>query len=160
MSFFSCGVQIQGSETILSYYEQNRHLLRARPQCFIHGDYHNDNLLVSDTHDVAVVDWDLLDDLYADPWWEFNRILHADLVPYFTSGQLRGYFGGESPEQFWRVLALYLSTGALMLVSWAAHIQPQFLEYSANVARDVLCWFDRMSSPVASWYIGNDKADC
>jgi hypothetical protein len=41
-TFFSCGVHIDGSDAILAFYEENRHLLRGRPQCFIHGDYHND----------------------------------------------------------------------------------------------------------------------
>ena len=125
-TFFSCGVHIDGSDAILAFYEENRHLLRGRPQCFIHGDYHNDNLLISANRDIMVVDWDLIDSLYGDPWSEFSRILNANLVPHFTTGQIHGYFDGEPPEEFWRILALYLSTGALMLVS-GHFISPELL---------------------------------
>lgn len=152
-AFFRCGVPIDGSEAILAFYEENRPLLRGRPQCFLHGDYHNDNLLVSKDHDIAVVDWDLLDSLYGDPWSEFNRILHASLVPRFVTGQIRGYFAGEPPEAFWRILALYLSTGALMLVSWAVHVEPGCLDECRETAGHIMRWFDGMRSPVPSWYI-------
>jgi serine/threonine-protein kinase len=152
-SFFSCGVYIDGSDAILAFYEENRHLLRGRPQCFHHGDYHNENLLVSENREIAVVDWDLLDSLYGDPWWDFDRILHTTLFPHFTTGQIRGYFDGEPPEEFWRVLALYLSTGALMLVSWAVYVEPSCLEECVQTANTMMDWFDGMRSPVPAWYL-------
>lgn len=151
-AFFHCSVPIDGSDAILSFYEANRHLLRGRRQCFIHGDYHNENLMVTRHHDIAIIDWDLLDSLYGDPWWEFNRMLHAHLVPHFVTGQLHGYFGGEPPEAFWRILALYLSTGALMLVSWAVYIEPDCLAECTQTARNVLQWYDGMRSPIPAWY--------
>lgn len=152
-TFFSCGVHIDGSDAILAFYEENRHLLRGRPQCFIHGDYHNDNLLISANRDIMVVDWDLIDSLYGDPWSEFNRILNANLVPHFTTGQIHGYFDGEPPEEFWRILALYLSTGALMLVSWAVYVEPSCLDECKQTASNIMNWFDGMRSPVPKWYL-------
>ena len=153
-SFLSCGVPVKGSSAILNYYEKNRHLLRERPQCFIHGDYHNENLLVSPNHDIAVVDWDLLDSLYGDPWSEFNRIsMSTNFFPHFASGLLHGYFGGEPPEAFWRVLALYLSTGALTLISWAVYVEPECLEECKQNAESIMGWFNGMESPVPTWYI-------
>ncbi|MGI5998868.1 MAG: aminoglycoside phosphotransferase family protein [Lutispora sp.] len=152
-TFFSCGVHIDGSDAILAFYEENRHLLRGRPQCFIHGDYHNDNLLISANRDIMVVDWDLIDSLYGDPWSEFSRILNANLVPHFTTGQIHGYFDGEPPEEFWRILALYLSTGALMLVSWAVYVEPSCLDECKQTASNIMNWFDGMRSPVPKWYL-------
>lgn len=152
-TFFSCDVHIDGSDAILAFYEENRHLLRGRPQCFIHGDYHNDNLLISANRDIMVVDWDLIDSLYGDPWSEFSRILNANLVPHFTTGQIHGYFDGEPPEEFWRILALYLSTGALMLVSWAVYVEPSCLDECKQTASNIMNWFDGMRSPVPKWYL-------
>ena len=152
-TFFSCGVHIDGSDAILAFYEENRHLLRGRPQCFIHGDYHNDNLLISANRDIMVVDWDLIDSLYGDPWSEFSRILNANLVPHFTTGQIHGYFDGEPPEEFWRILALYLSTGALVLVSWAVYVEPGCRDESIQTANNIMNWFDEMRNPVPKWYL-------
>lgn len=153
-SFFNCGVTVEGSDSILAFYEENRYLLRGRPQCFIHGDYHNDNILVSEDLKIAIVDWDLLDSLYGDPWSEFNRIsMSTNFVPHFTTGLLHGYFGGEPPVEFWRVLALYLSTGALSLVSWAVYVEPGCLEECKQIAANVIRWYDGMSNVVPTWYI-------
>jgi serine/threonine-protein kinase len=100
-----------------------------------------------------VVDWDLIDSLYGDPWSEFSRILNANLVPHFTTGQIHGYFDGEPPEEFWRILALYLSTGALMLVSWAVYVEPSCLDECKQTASNIMNWFDGMRSPVPKWYL-------
>ena len=47
-------------------------------QCFHHGDWHTENLLLSEDGRLSVIDWELLDyDNYGDPWEEFNRINNA-----------------------------------------------------------------------------------
>jgi aminoglycoside phosphotransferase (APT) family kinase protein len=153
-AFNKCGIQIEGSDAILRYFEENEHLLNGRPQCFRHGDYHNGNFLISDKHDLFVIDWELLDyDNFGDPWEEFVRIGNSEVIPHFTTGQLRGYFGGEPPTEFWHLLALYLSAGALMLVTWAFYLQQDCLEYSVQNANNVLRWFDNMNNPIPTWYL-------
>lgn len=161
-SFAECGVQIYGSDAILQYFEDNKSLLKGRPQCFHHGDFHVGNFLVTENQDLSVIDWELLDyDNFADPWEEFNRLGNSKVVPHYATGLIRGYFGGstqhgsEPPEEFWRLLALYLSTGALMLVSWAFYVQQDCLEYAIENANDVLSWFDHIRNPVPSWYLKN-----
>jgi serine/threonine-protein kinase len=153
-AFPRCGVPIAGSESIFAYYEENHHLLRGRPQCLLHGDFHNENILVTPNLAIAIVDWDLLDSLYGDPWSEFNRLsMCQNFSPHFATGLLRGYFGGDPPEEFWLVLALYLSVGALTLVSWAATFEPTCLEECQQGAATVLSWFEGMRSPVPTWYL-------
>src|SRR5690606_21683375 len=39
----ACGIRFPGDDQIISYLEENRHLLSDRPQCFQHGDYHVGN---------------------------------------------------------------------------------------------------------------------
>ena len=152
--FRKCSVQISGSESIFQYYENNKHLLIGRPQCLHHGDFHNANLLITNNNELSVIDWQLLDfDNFADPWEEFNRMNHSKLHPYFASGQIQGYFKGEPPAEFWQLFALYLSVGALLLVSWAYYYQKDELEYTVRNANDVVRWFDNMSNPMPSWYI-------
>jgi len=150
--FTECNVIIKNSDEIFRYYEDNKHLLTNRPQCFHHGDYHNENLLV-DNMEISVIDWQLLDfENFADPWEEFNRINHTKLLPSFTSGQINGYFQGKPPVEFWKLFALYVSIGALMLVSWAYFFQKDELEYTVKNANDVLKWFDNMKKSIPTWY--------
>ena len=153
-AFTHTGVVIENSEALLCYYNENKELLRNRPQCFHHGDWHTENLLLSKEHRISVIDWELLDfDNYGDPWEEFNRLNNSPIVPHYHSGQMNGYFDGEPPEAFWQLLALYLSVGALMLVSWAYFLQPNELEYTIQNASKVLSSFNQMNSLVPSWYI-------
>jgi len=95
-AFSSCNLQIDGSDLLFKYIEKNKHLLNNRPQCLQHGDYHIGNLMIASGNDVSVIDWELLDfDNFADPWNEFSRIGLSEVRPYFTTGLIRGYFGGE-----------------------------------------------------------------
>lgn len=153
-AFSTCGVQIEGSNAILRYYEDNKHLLNSRPQCLHHGDYHIGNFIITDNCDLSVIDWELLDyGNFADPWEEFNRLGNSKIIPHFATGLIRGYFEGEPSAEFWRLLAFYLSAGALMLVVWAFYLQQDELEYSIKNVNDVLCWFDNMNNPVPTWYL-------
>lgn len=153
----NCGVEIEGHDLILAYYEKNKHLLKGRPQSLRHGDYHNENLLVTDNLELYVIDWNLMEygHNYADPWEEFNRIMHADLIPHYTTGMIHSYFNGEEPpEEFWDLLSFYLSATSLMLVSWAFYFEgnKKYREGSLQNVRNVLDWFDNMKNPVPTWY--------
>ena len=152
--FQICGVEFDGSDILFSYYKHHYHLLENRPQCFIHGDYHCENLMISDSLDISVIDWDLFDDnIYGDPWYEFVRILNSDVISHFTSGLLRGYFNGEPTAEFWRLLMFYFSAGALQLVAWAALIEPKYLDECKQTAINVIKWYDGMKNDIPSWYI-------
>ena len=41
-----CGIRFDGDDYVLSYIEQNRHLLKNRSQYFQHGDYHTGNMMI------------------------------------------------------------------------------------------------------------------
>lgn len=51
-----CPVRMDGAQKFIACIEQNRHLLKNRPQCFQHGDYHIGNFklrlfyLLADCH--------------------------------------------------------------------------------------------------------------
>lgn len=153
-AYRSCDARINESGVIFDYLVRYRHLLKGRPQCLHHGDYHVGNLLLADDAHLSVIDWELLDyDNYGDPFAEFNRIGNSDVHPHFTSGMINGYFEGRPPEEFWRLLAFYLSAGACMLVSWVFYLQKDQLDYSIHHIHEVLRWFDHMKNPVPVWYI-------
>lgn len=150
------GMAVEGGEAILRYMEDSKHLLEGRPQCQLHGDFHSGNLLVDAGGGLSIIDWELLDfDNYGDPWEEFNRINGQPVLPHFATGLVRGYFGGEPPEEFWRLLALYLSAGALMMISWAYYRERDYLEESLQTARDLLCAYDGMRRIIPRWYLGD-----
>lgn len=148
--YLACPVKFDGAENIIACIEANRHLLAGRPQCFQHGDYHIGNMMI-EKGNLVILDFDRYD--FGDPWEEFNRIVWcAQASPLFASGMVNGYFDGSVPNEFWRLLALYISSNMLSSIPWAVPFGEHEIETMLNQAKDVLRWYDNMQNPVPAWY--------
>ena len=148
--YAACDIHYEGGEKLLAYIEANRHLLADRPQCFQHGDYHIGNMMV-DSGRLQIIDFNRFD--FGDPWEEFNRIVWcAQASPVFASAMVDGYFGGEPPRLFWKLLALYIASNTLSSLPWAVPFGQAEIDTMRNQARDVLSWYDRMTRVVPRWY--------
>ena len=140
-----------GGEAFIRYLAGNRHLLDGRPQTFQHGDYHIGNMMIGGDGVLYIIDFNRID--FGDPWEEFNRIVWcAQKSPAFASGMLDGYFGGEIPEKFWRLLALYISSNTLSSLPWAIPFGQKEIDMMRGQAEEILCWYDNMKKIVPSWY--------
>ena len=151
-NYEKCPVKFDGANYILDYLAANRHLLKNRPQCYQHGDYHIGNMMFEDGK-IVIIDFDRYD--FGDPWEEFNRIVWcAQAAPAFASGNVDGYFGGEVPREFWALLALYIGSNTLSSIPWAIPFGEGEIETMLNQARDVLDWYDNFINVVPKWYKG------
>lgn len=146
-----CGLRFAGDDNVLEYIENNRHVLQNRPQSFQHGDYHIGNMML-EGGELRIIDFDRCD--FGDPWEEFNRIVWCAAVsPYFATGQLRGYFGGEPPLEFFKLLAFYIASNTLSSISWAIPFGQDEINTMMKQSQDVLSWFENMQNPVPTWYL-------
>ena len=146
-----CGLRFEGDEHIINYIQQNRHLLKNRPQCFQHGDYHVGNMMI-ENGELKIIDFDRYD--FGDPWEEFNRIVWcASASPHFATGQLCGYFNGEPPIEFFRLLAFYIASNTLSSIYWAIPFGQSEIDTMMKQSQDVLAWYDNMNNPVPTWYL-------
>ncbi len=146
----ACGLRFDGDDRVIDYIESSRPLLEGRPQCFQHGDYHIGNMMVEKGR-LRIIDFDRFD--FGDPWEEFNRIVWcAAASPAFAAGRIRGYFGGEPPDGFFRLLAFYIASNTLSSIYWAIPFGQREIDTMMKQSRDVLSWFDGMTDPVPSWY--------
>ena len=140
-----------GGEAFLEYLAKNRHLLKGRPQTYQHGDYHIGNFMIDRAGVLMVIDFEKQD--VGDPWEEFNRIVWcAQAAPAFASGMVDGYFGGSVPMDFWRLLALYISSNTLSSLPWAIPFGETEIQVMRRQAEDVLRWYDGMRNVVPTWY--------
>lgn len=148
--YSECPIKFGGSEYVIDYIDNNRELLRDRPQCFQHGDYHIGNMMM-EHGELVIIDFDRFD--FGDPWEEFNRIVWcAQSCPHFAAGQLDGYFDGTPPLEFFRLLAFYISSNTLSSVYWAIPFGGAEVETMLKQSQDVLSWYDNMQNIVPSWY--------
>ena len=148
--YHQCSLKFDGADDLIAYIEANRSLLKGRPQCFQHGDYHIGNMMI-EKDKLVIIDFYRYD--FGDPWEEFNRIVWcAQCSPLFASGMVNGYFDGDVPMEFWKLLALYISSNMLSSVAWAVSFGEEEIQTMRKQAQDVLNWYDHMKNPVPSWY--------
>ena len=145
-----CPFQYENGEAFIRYMEENRGLLRGRPQCMQHGDYHTGNMMLCGGK-LFVIDFDRPD--AGDPWEEFNRIVwSAQLSPAFARGTVDDYFDGAPPLAFWKLLALYIANNTLGSLPWAVPFGEEQMDIMREQAAQVLDWYDGMENPVPRWY--------
>lgn len=151
-TYLNCGTQFDGDKEILHYLNENRNLLKNRPQCYQHGDYHVGNMIIDEHGRLSIIDFNRFD--YGDPWEEWNRIVFsATISPCFATGQLVGYFGGRPTMEFFRLLAFYIASNTLSAIYWAMSYGQREMDTMLAQAADVMEWFDGMANPVPSWFI-------
>lgn len=143
----------RGGDAFLRFLAENRHLLKNRPQCYQHGDYHVGNMMLENGR-LIIIDFDRDD--FGDPWEEFNRIVWcAQAAPAFASGMVDGYFDGPVPMEFWRLLALYICSNTLSSLPWAIPYGQEQIQVMRNQAEEILQWYDGMQTVVPKWYRKN-----
>lgn len=149
-AFLKEGIPFSGDERILRFIEENKYLLKSRPLCHHHGDYHMGNLIINEGK-LWVIDWHTVDfNNIGDPWYEFNRI--GIEYPMFAKGQIDGYFENRVPEEFWKLFALYFSASAITSIVWAKYWAPNELDSIMALNKSVLSMFDDMENPIPQWY--------
>ena len=150
-AYKNCELKYENGDKFIEYIEANRHLLRNRPQTYQHGDYHVGNFMIDNEGQLVVIDFNRND--YGDPWEEFNRIVWCvQASPLFATGMVDGYFSGEIPLEFWKLLALYISSNTLSSLPWAIPFGQTEIDVMLAQAKNVLEWYDNMKNPVPNWY--------
>ena len=147
----ACPLHYEMDWLILEFLAENRKLLANRPQTYQHGDYHTGNMMIGRDGKLYIIDFDRDD--YGDPWEEFNRIVWcAQAAPEFARGMVDGYFDGEVPETFWRLLLLYICSNTLGSLPWAVPYGEKEIDVMKNQWDDIRTWYADFSRIIPTWY--------
>jgi aminoglycoside phosphotransferase (APT) family kinase protein len=150
-NYMACGINIKGANVVIEYINANRELLRNRPQCFQHGDYHTGNMIITHHEELGIIDFNRWD--YGDPWEEFNRIVWCvKTSKHFASGYINGYFNNKVPDLFFRLMALYVTANQLASIPWAVQFGRGEIDVMISLAQDVIDWYDGFKQYVPKWY--------
>jgi len=156
--YSECPIKYPKGQMFIDYINANRYLLIGRPQTYQHGDYHIGNMMIDRKGKLHIIDFNRKD--YGDPWEEFNRIVWcAQRSALFASGMVDGYFDSDVPVEFWKLLALYISSNTLSSVYWAIPYGEAEVSTMLNQAEAVLTWFNGMTKPIPTWYIHDVAKD-
>lgn len=141
----------------IDYVNEHRDLLLNRPQSIQHGDYHVGNFMIDDSQQLVVIDFEKFD--FGDPWEEFNRIVwSAQKSHEFASGMIDGYFNHHVPEQFWKLLLLYIANNTISSLPWGLALNEEQYQVMLNQMHEILDWYDNLNRIVPTWYIKKNKA--
>ncbi|MBR6753905.1 MAG: phosphotransferase [Clostridia bacterium] len=146
-----CPLQYEGGQAFIDYLNSHRHLLKNRPLTFQHGDFHIGNMMIDADGKLVIIDFNRFD--FGDPWEEFNRIVWCgQKAPPFAAGMVDGYFNGNVPQEFWELLALYISSNALSSLPWAIPFGEEEIAVMQKQGQDILNWYDCMNTTIPIWY--------
>ncbi|HFI0292827.1 TPA: aminoglycoside phosphotransferase family protein [Streptococcus suis] len=138
-------------QAMIDFVQANRHLLEGRPIAYHHGDFHTGNFLLGRDGKLKILDFDRYD--IGDPWEEFNRLIFtADLSPAFARGQVDTYFEGPVPEEFWKLMALYVTVNSLGALSWAERVDLEQIPLMKNQVAKISEWYADFTCLVPNWY--------
>jgi serine/threonine-protein kinase len=152
-AYRAVGTPFEGSDVVLAYLETNRHLLKNRPQTFIHGDYHVGNLMVGHDGELYVID--LLDEgfgNYCDPWYDLKTFGENENM-HFSTGFVRGYFCSEPPKEFWDTITYYIVNAALTSIVWRKYNKPEELPEALRWNEANAAAIREGRSPLMKWYL-------
>ncbi|HEM5268720.1 TPA: phosphotransferase [Streptococcus suis] len=137
---------------MIDFVQANRHLLEGRPIAYHHGDFHTGNFLLGADGKLKILDFDRYD--IGDPWEEFNRLIFtADLSPAFARGQVDAYFDGAIPEEFWKLMTLYVTVNSLGALSWAERVDPLQIPLMQEQAATISEWYADFTRWIPTWYL-------
>lgn len=144
-------------EKIRQYAEKNRDVTEGRPQCLRHNDYHGGNMLVSNGG-LIIIDFNDYD--FGDPWEEFIfTVFNAQYYHRFSAGQIRGYFDGDPPTEFWRLLAYYTVSFLPTYISWGSIFGDGEVVRRTELSAHILNVCASSPVPVPSWYSGGKYSE-
>lgn len=151
-SYLDCNLKYENGQLFVDFINENRQLLKDRPQVYLHGDYHIGNMMIGKDKQLYIIDFDRND--FGDSFEDMKAITwDVEVSPLFASGRINGYFDDKVPNDFWRLLALYISCGTLSSLPWAIPFGQGEIDTMRKLAAGVLYWYDSMKNPVPNWYL-------
>ncbi|PEJ60712.1 aminoglycoside phosphotransferase [Bacillus sp. AFS002410] len=137
---------------VLSFVQENRHLLKNRPITFLHDDFHPANLLFKDGQLKAVIDFDRFE--WGDPYHDFHKValFTKDISTPFAIGQIDGYFSNNPPDDFWTLYALYAAMIIPSDIIWSYKTTPHLIDSMWKRVRMILDDHRNFNQSIPGWY--------
>ena len=145
-------VRLKNDSSILEYINSNIHKMWRRSPCYLHGDFHPGNLILTPKGTIGVIDfnrWEI-----GDPYEEFYKLESFGIecsVPYCI-GQIHAYFEDQVPVQFWETLAVYVAHASLYSIAWAEKFGQNDVDKMIERAQIAFDDYDYFKLIIPSWY--------
>ncbi len=131
--------KIEHYEEMMNFINDSMFLLDNRPLTFHHGDFQGRNIIVSNTGEVGVIDFERTSS--GDPYEEFNRMMAYTrrFSVDFSRGQIDGYFGNEPiPDNFFHIVAFHTAMKLLTTIIFGVTTKQKHIYEENELAKEVL----------------------
>ncbi|WP_391209384.1 aminoglycoside phosphotransferase family protein [Psychrobacillus sp. L4] len=140
-------------QNILPFIQNNLHLLKDRPSCVQHYDFHPGNILVHEDTFTGLIDMQKI--TYADPINEFYKMeyFNVPISKAYSKGVFDGYHESHPiPDSFWKLHRLYAAMHIVFAEVWGheggIHQLDKFQRYSCFTIEQ----FDDFRLLIPKWY--------
>lgn len=150
-AYKACGETLVGDELLFSFLAKHIACLDNRSMCLLHADFQSDNMVISPQKELYVIDFQgsgLVDPYYALT----GAMVTAEVSPQFAIGQLHSYFDGSVPADFWELNTFYMAAESINAFTVAVTLGKEEVDYSNEMMRTMLAWYDNLTKLVPSWY--------
>lgn len=112
-------------QEVIDYVEANIDEILKQTVVSQHGDYHPGNIIMQPDGEIGIIDFNRRD--YGDPFEEFLKIelFTVESSEAFSLGQIDGYFNGDVPDEFWKMLKVYALHSSVYSIVWAEGFSQQ-----------------------------------
>lgn len=152
LQYEQSALRLDGDETAVQFVKENIGLIWTQPPVYQHGDFHPGNLILQPDGGIGVIDFNRWE--VGDPWEEFYKLQSFGRevsVPYCV-GEIDAYFDGNPPEDFWRVLAVYVAWSSLYSIKWAEPFGQADVDGMVRRCKAAFADFDGFRRFVPKWY--------
>jgi aminoglycoside phosphotransferase (APT) family kinase protein len=133
------------------------HLIKGRPSCVQHYDFHPGNILIHEEQFTGLIDMQKI--TYADPINEFYKMeyFNVPISKSYSRGVLDGYHENKGiPDSFWELHRLYAAIHIMSAEVWANEIaldqQDRFKIYTDFTINQ----FNDFNLLIPKWYMKED----
>ena len=143
-------LKVPMQEELLKYYQDNVYLMKDRPMCFCHGDYHLGNMIVKNGK-IGIIDFDKCG--IADPYDELKPFCWNTMESeYFETGLIDGYFDNKIPDNFFKILKYYTIESMISHLPWAINFGEEEVEIMKKINNYQMKWWDSFKLDIPTWY--------
>lgn len=150
-TYLHCCERMIADDLMIHFVRQHKSCLLNRPRALLHADFQTDNMVISRDGKLLIIDFQ--GSGLVDPYYALAGVMvSAENSPAFSCGQLHSYFGGEVPDDFWELNAFYLAAECINAFSVAVKLGQEEIDYSNEMMKTTLGWFNNMNCLIPSWY--------
>lgn len=151
--YLESDVRMPGDEAVIKFINDNLDMIWSKPPAYLHGDFHPGNLILTPNGEIGVIDfnrWEI-----GDPYEEFYKLesFGTEVSIPFCQGQIDAYFGDhEPPEDFWKILAVYVAHASLYSIKWAERFGQKDIDNMIDICKKSWAHYDNFKNCIPGWY--------